>query len=173
MNAVSGTVTVIALSVPRSFRIATIPVGTEPRGCATSPSRKLLFVANQTAGTVSVIDTRSRSVVETVNVGGRPTAVAVTNDGDKDDSDETVFVTDFYAEPIPAGPGEAFDDGKQGVGTSSPLPPRARRDARTDRERRVPRAIVRVLKQSIWRDDRDLPRQRHFSPYQEPTRWRR
>ena len=116
VNAVSGTVSVIALTGPRLFTvIATIPVGTEPRGCATSPSRKLLFVANQTAGTVSVIDTRLRSVIETVNVGGRPTAVAVTNDGDKDDADETVFVTDFYAELIPNGLGEGFDDGKQGV----------------------------------------------------------
>lgn len=116
VNAVSGTVSVVALTGPLRFSvIGTIPVGTEPRGCATSPSRRLLFVANQTAGTVSVIDTRLRSVVDTVNVGGRPTAVAVTNDGDKDDADETVFVTDFYAELIPDGPGEAFDDGKQGV----------------------------------------------------------
>jgi YVTN family beta-propeller protein len=116
VNAVSGTVSVISLVGPRLFSvIATIPVGTEPRGCATSPTRKLLFVTNQTAGTVSVIDTRARSVVDTVEVGGRPTAVAVTNDGDKDDADETVFVTDFYAETIADGPGEGFDDGKQGV----------------------------------------------------------
>jgi YVTN family beta-propeller protein len=116
VNAVSGTVSVVSLSGPRLFSvIATIPVGTEPRGCATSPTRRLLYVANQTEGTVSVIDTRLRSVVDTVTVGGRPTAVAVTNDGDKDDADETVFVTDFFAERIPDGPGEAFDDGKQGV----------------------------------------------------------
>jgi YVTN family beta-propeller protein len=115
-DAASGAVYVIALEGPRvNSVVAVIPVGTEPRGCATSPSRKLLFVANQTAGSVSVIDTRTKTVVDTVDVGGRPTAIAVTNDGDRSDSDETVFVTDFYAELIAGGPGEGFDDGKQGV----------------------------------------------------------
>jgi hypothetical protein len=41
--------------------------------------------------------------------------VAITNNGDADDQDERVFVTQFFAELIPGGPGEGFDTGKRGV----------------------------------------------------------
>lgn len=115
-NTVSGTVSVISLQGSDAFQVvADIPVGTEPRGCTLSPNGTYLYVANHTAGTVSVIDTAARTVIDTVAVGGQPQAIAVTNDGDDSDTDETVFVTRFYAELIPNGPGEAFDDGKQGV----------------------------------------------------------
>lgn len=124
-NTVSGTVSVISLAGDDAFQVvADIPVGAEPRGCALTPNGTRLYVANHTAGTVSVIDTKTRSVVDTIDVGGEPQAIAISNDGDNSDSDETVFVTRFYAELIPGGPGEAFDDGKQGVvvafGVSSP-----------------------------------------------------
>lgn len=115
-NTVSGTVSVISLKGDTAFDVvAEIAVGTEPRGCALSPNGSRLYVCNHTAGTVSVIDTAARNVIDTVTVGGKPQAIAVTNDGDDDDLDETVYVTQFYAEVIPGGPGEAFDDGKQGV----------------------------------------------------------
>ncbi|HEV7735297.1 MAG TPA: beta-propeller fold lactonase family protein [Candidatus Binatia bacterium] len=115
-NAASGTVSVVALLGDRANEvIAEIPVGNEPRGCAAGPNGRLLFVANYTDGTVSIIDTKSRTVKSTINVGGQPFALAVTNDGDKSDDDETVFVTQFFAELIPNGPGEGFDDGKQAV----------------------------------------------------------
>jgi len=115
-NAVSGTVSIVALAGKRANSVvAEIPVGTEPRACAITPNKKLLFVANYTAGTVSVVDTSVRRVVDTVAVGPNPAAIAVTNDGDKDDADETVFVTRFFAEPVPGGPGEGFDTGKRGV----------------------------------------------------------
>ena len=81
--------------------MATIPVGTEPRGCALTPNGTLLYVANHTEGTVSIIDTASRTVVGTVHVGRNPTALAITNDGDGDDADETVFVTQIFAELDP------------------------------------------------------------------------
>ncbi|MBL8878552.1 MAG: beta-propeller fold lactonase family protein [Phycisphaerales bacterium] len=115
-NTVSGTVSVISLTGDTAFDVvAEIAVGTEPRGCALTPNGSRLYVCNHTAGTVSVIDTAARNVIDTVNVGGKPQAIAITNDGDDDDQDETVYVTQFYAEVIPGGPGEAFDDGKQGV----------------------------------------------------------
>jgi len=118
-NTASGTVSVIDLEAPAGL-VADIEVGSEPRGLALSPAGTRLFVANFTGGTVSVIDTATRSVVDTVELGGRPTALAITNDGDTDDLDETVFVSEFFAEPIPGGPGEAFDDGRQGVVWSFP-----------------------------------------------------
>jgi DNA-binding beta-propeller fold protein YncE len=63
---------------------------------------------------VSVIDTTTRTVVDTVEVGGNPWAVAITNDNDKADDDETVFVTDFFSRLI-EGKSESFDDARQGV----------------------------------------------------------
>jgi YVTN family beta-propeller protein len=112
-NAQSGTVSVVSLT-SKSI-IKTIFVGAEPRGLALGPNGKRLFVANHTAGTLSIIDTAALVVVDEVAVGKNPTALAVTNDGDSSDLDETVFVSEFFAEPIPGGPGEGFDDGRQGV----------------------------------------------------------
>jgi YVTN family beta-propeller protein len=115
-NTVSGTVSVISLTGRRPNTVAReIAVGTEPRGCALTPNGRLLYVANHTAGTMSVIDTRSNQVIDTVPLGGNLTAVAITDDGDGQDLDETVFVTQFYAELIPGGPGQGFDNGKQAI----------------------------------------------------------
>jgi YVTN family beta-propeller protein len=62
-NAQSGSVWVINLN---NLKVGKkIPVGTEPRGCALTPSGSRLYVANHTAGTVSVIDTSSRHLIET------------------------------------------------------------------------------------------------------------
>ncbi|WP_179137092.1 beta-propeller fold lactonase family protein [Candidatus Entotheonella palauensis] len=114
-NSASGTVSVIALSGPSAFQVVlTIPVGTEPRGIAITPNGSRVYVANHTDGTVSVIDT-SGQVIATRELGGNPSAIAITNDGDQEDTDERVFVTQFYAELIPGGPGEGFDDGKQAI----------------------------------------------------------
>lgn len=115
-NSASSTVSVIGLKGKGKNKvIAEIPVGTEPRGCALTPSGNRLYVANHTAGTVSVIDTSTRTVIDTIEVGGNPTAIAITDDGDKTDDDERVFVTQFFAELIPGGPGEGFDEGKHGI----------------------------------------------------------
>jgi YVTN family beta-propeller protein len=117
-NGVSGTVSVLSLT---EFRVvAEIPVGTEPRGCALTPNGTLLYVANHTEGTVSIIETESWKVV-TMRLGRNPTAIAITNDGDKHDKDEHVFVTQIFAELIPNGPGEGRDLGKQGVVHTFPV----------------------------------------------------
>lgn len=118
-NGISGTVSVVNL---RRLRVvSTIDVGTEPRGCALTPNGTLLYVANHTEGTVAIVDTASRTVVGKVDVGRNPTAIAITNNGDHSDADETVFVTQIFAEldpdfhdPFGAG-GEMRDRGKRGV----------------------------------------------------------
>ncbi|MGC1951888.1 MAG: beta-propeller fold lactonase family protein [Gammaproteobacteria bacterium] len=117
-NAASGTVSAIALgSDPRV--VATIPVETEPRGCALTPSGDWLYVANHTAGTISVIDVSEYKVIDTIHLGGNPTAIAITDNGDGNDHDERVFVTRFFAECLEdraaEGTCEGFDDGKQGI----------------------------------------------------------
>jgi YVTN family beta-propeller protein len=111
-NAQSGSVWVINLNNLKVTK--KIPVGTEPRGCALTPSGSRLYVANHTAGTVSVIDTSSRQVIDTIVVGGNPMAIAISDKGGSDDS-QTVFVTDFFGRLIEGGPGEGFDNGKQGI----------------------------------------------------------
>ena len=119
-NGISDTVSVVNLAQRRV--VATIPVGTEPRGCALTPNGALLYVANHTEGTVAIIDTASRTRWAKVNVGRNPTALAITNDGDEVDADETVFVTQIFAELNPEfndptfnGNGENRDLGKRGV----------------------------------------------------------
>ena len=122
-NGINGTVSVVDLGQGRV--VAEVPVGTEPRGCALTPNGYLLYVANHTEGTVSIVITSNplNPILDgAVQVGRNPTALAITNDGDGDDADETVFVTQIFAElnpdfvdPVPDGNGEARDLGKQGV----------------------------------------------------------
>ena len=80
-------------------------------------------MANHTGGTVSVINTATRTVISTIRAAGlvNPTAIAITNDGDGNDNDERVFVTDFFAKLIPGGPGEGFDNGKRGAVFTFPV----------------------------------------------------
>src|SRR5499426_1666377 len=133
-NGISGTVSVIDLV--RGRVAATIPGFTEPRGCALTPDGSLLYVANHTAGTVSIVVTSNPlnpTLDGIVQVGGRPTAIAISDKGTGNISDDTVFVTDIFAELNPDfkdlkfdGNGEARDLGKRGVlhafpaGNSSP-----------------------------------------------------
>jgi DNA-binding beta-propeller fold protein YncE len=121
-NGISGTVSVVDLVLGRLVR--SVPSGTEPRGCALTPNGNLLYVANHTEGTVSIFFTGNPLnpiPVGAVQVGRSPTAIAITNDGDSDDADETVFVTQIFAElnpnfvdPFNVG-GEMRDLGKRGV----------------------------------------------------------
>src|SRR5215468_2798906 len=122
-NGITGTVSVIDLVLGRE--VGQIPVGTEPRGCALTPVGSLLYVANHTAGTVSILVIPSGNPLNplldgAVQVGGRPTAIAITDQGPGNIT--TVFVTQIFAELNPDfkdlkfdGNGEARDLGKQGV----------------------------------------------------------
>src|SRR6516225_6523402 len=102
-NAISGTISVVNLN--QHTVVTELAVGTEPRGCALTADGSLLYVANHTEGTVSIIDTSRplRPVVSPtkVQVGGRPWAIAIT--------DDTVFVTDAFAEIIPDFSDPVFD----------------------------------------------------------------
>lgn len=106
-NAGSSSVSVIERTGRGFGVVATIPIDPEPRGCALTSDDRILYVASFTAGTVSVIDTRSKKVIGSIKVGGNPWAIAIANN--------RVFVTDFFARLIKGGPGEGFDDGKQGI----------------------------------------------------------
>ena len=107
VNSGTNTVSVVEKN-RRGFGVAaTIRVDPEPRGCALTQDGRYLYVASYSTGKVSVIDTRSKKFLGSVRVGGNPFAIAIVNN--------RVFVTDFFARLIKGGPGEGFDDGKQGI----------------------------------------------------------
>jgi YVTN family beta-propeller protein len=89
---------------------ASVDVGSEPTGLALSPTGATLYVAEFAESRVSVIDTATMAVTGTIAVD-RPRAIAVTNNGDQSDADETIVVPSFYGEPIGT---EATDASRQG-----------------------------------------------------------
>jgi YVTN family beta-propeller protein len=129
-NGISGTVSVIDLVHGRE--VQQIRVGTEPRGCALTPDGSLLYVANHTEGTVSILFVPSGNPLNpildgSVDVGGNPMAIAITDNGGPNRDIRTVFVTQMFAElnpdfkdPVFDGNGEGRDLGKQGVVQSFP-----------------------------------------------------
>lgn len=114
VNRGSGTVSIVrgADGTAPSVK-STIDVGSEPVLAALSPSGGALYVTSWVDGTLSVIDTRKRAVSSRTQLGGAPYAVCVTNDGDEEDADETIFVTDFYSTPV-AGKRDATDTAREG-----------------------------------------------------------
>jgi len=58
------------LSASAHFVATRIPVGRGPKGIALSPDGSLLYVANRLDDTVSVIDTATRKVARTIELGG-------------------------------------------------------------------------------------------------------
>jgi len=89
-----------------------IPVGSEPTGLALSPTGRFLVIAEWAEARVSVLDTTTNVIVSSQSVRN-PRAVAITNDGDGDDSDEKVVVTEFYGRQNSAA--EATDLGRTGA----------------------------------------------------------
>lgn len=117
-NTVSGTVSVIninlangVISKPRVH----IRVGTEPYGLAFTPNGTKLYVTNARSQSISVIDPATNTVVRTIfNAGLEPRGIAITNDGDDDDADEKVFVTQFLSQPVGGGVLDGADNSKVG-----------------------------------------------------------
>lgn len=114
-------------------------VGSEPTGIAISPTGRSLYVANHQDGTVSVVNTADMTVTRRIDLNeslagsgllgasvmGRarpalahPRAIVVTNNGDGNDDDETVYVSEFYSQTNTTGVGAGdaqFDTNRQGV----------------------------------------------------------
>jgi YVTN family beta-propeller protein len=117
-NTVSGTVSVMRLNIANGVIQRPhkhIAVGTEPYGLALTPNGSKLYVSNARSSTISVIDTATETVVKTIfGVGLEPRGLAVSNDGDADDADETLYVTSFLALPL-AAKVDGQDDAKGGL----------------------------------------------------------
>lgn len=98
-----------------SYRVLqTVAVGTAPYGLAFTPNGRHLYVANARSHSVSVLDGKSYALVKTLtDVGQEPRGLAITNDGDADDGDEKVYVTQFLGVDRP-GVLIGSDDYKEG-----------------------------------------------------------
>jgi DNA-binding beta-propeller fold protein YncE len=115
-SAITGDMTVIDLTLATPAAVGTpIKVGLEPRGIAITPNGTYAFIANYTVGEVTVVRLSTLEVVRSIKTGGNPQAVAITNDGDKNDLDEQVYVTRMFSEVIDPARPDGFDDAKQGV----------------------------------------------------------
>lgn len=109
-------------------------VGSEPSGVALSPHGTSAYVANWVDGTVSVVDTQTMMPSKTINLNGtiapllttglatrpalaHPRSVAVTNNGDANDNDEYLYVTEYFGirKEAEAADGSNADTSKQGL----------------------------------------------------------
>ncbi len=120
-NTVDGTVSVLKVdrgANPPASVVATVQVGTEPYGVASTPNGTKIYVTNARSNSVSVIDTQTNKVLTTITgigpaTGGEPRGIAITNNGNDSDTDETVYVTNFYSFATNKLDGE--DDAKTGL----------------------------------------------------------
>lgn len=111
-NAGAGTLSVVDTSSYQVLR--TVAVGTEPYGVAYTPNGRFIYVANARSHTVTVLDAQSYATVKTLDdVGAEPRGLAITNDGDADDADEKVYITQFLGVDRP-GVLIGSDDYKEG-----------------------------------------------------------
>jgi YVTN family beta-propeller protein len=118
-NAIDGTMSVIDLTANTPVAMGSaIDVGVEPRGIAITPNGTYAFIAGNTTGDVAVVRLSNNEVVGRVRTGGNPYAVAISNDGDRNDNDERVYVTQLFGEVIDPARPDGFDDAKQGVVSS-------------------------------------------------------
>ena len=89
--------------------------GTEPTGAALSPDGLSLYVSNSLSNSLTIIDTQTDTVRETItDIGIMPRGIAVTQAADGNN----VYVTQFLAQLRPDGrtvdQKEGRDDGKEG-----------------------------------------------------------
>jgi len=118
-NSFDGTVSIVNLDTHRTTD--TLKVGAEPMAVALGPNGTRLYVANSSSNNLMVFDTipAKPALIATIDLsplGTAPRAIAVTNNGDAVDTDETIFVALFYAQ---LRPGKTFiqegqDDQREG-----------------------------------------------------------
>ncbi len=111
-------VRVNGINTPSPSIAATINVGSEPTGLALSPTGAQLFVAEWGQSRVSVINTTNNSVSSSFAVR-MPYALAVTNNLDTNETDESLIVAEFYGRPNANG--EAKNNGRDGFIQIRPL----------------------------------------------------
>jgi YVTN family beta-propeller protein len=97
---------------------ASAATGSEPTSLSLTPNNTLLYVSNWVDGSLTVVDPQTMTVTSTIDLNAtlaatgllgpdvmaaprpalaHPRGIAVTNNGDTSDTDETVYVTEWYA----------------------------------------------------------------------------
>jgi DNA-binding beta-propeller fold protein YncE len=115
--------------------------GSEPTSLALSPSGRYVYVTNWNDGTVTEYSTGTLELSDTIDLNGaladtgylgdvkarpalaHPRSVTITNDHDGDDADETLYVTEYYAQQVEAelADGSNSDTRKVGMVYAIPL----------------------------------------------------
>lgn len=93
-----------------------VALGSEPTGIALTPTGATAYVANWVDGTVMAVDTAQMKVTSTIDLNAtlaeskllgdvqarpalaHPRSIAISNNGDASDADETVYVTEYFAQ---------------------------------------------------------------------------
>lgn len=91
--------------------------GAEVESLALAPSGKQAYATVKARSEVAIIDLDNRQIIHRVPTASMPYAIAVSDDGDAEDSDETIYVTHFFSFPTMGGE-EARNHGRQAFITS-------------------------------------------------------
>jgi YVTN family beta-propeller protein len=76
-----GQVNVIDAVAHTVKQTLTLPAGSRPMRVRVSPDDKKVYISNGRAGTISVIDSHSYSLLDTIKVGPRPWGIVISPDG--------------------------------------------------------------------------------------------
>jgi len=108
-------------------------VGSEPTAIAIAPSGGHVFVANWGEGTISVISSYDLARTDKIDLNvalaesgvlgavvprpalAHPRALAITDNGDDEDGDETLYATEFFSQPLPTGADVGPELSRQGM----------------------------------------------------------
>jgi YVTN family beta-propeller protein len=77
----AGELNVIDSAKSAVLKTITLPTGSRPMRVKLSPDEMRLYVSNGRAGTISVFDTRSFELLNTIKVGTRPWGIGISPDG--------------------------------------------------------------------------------------------
>lgn len=77
----AGELNIIDSVNAKVLKTITLPLGSRPMRVRLSADEKRLYVSNGRAGTISVIDSHSYALLDTIRVGARPWGIGISPDG--------------------------------------------------------------------------------------------
>jgi YVTN family beta-propeller protein len=76
-----GELNIVDSANAKVLKTITLPLGSRPMKVKLSPDEKRLYVSNGRAGTISVFDSLSYDLLDTIKVGARPWGIGISPDG--------------------------------------------------------------------------------------------
>jgi YVTN family beta-propeller protein len=77
----AGELNIVDSAAAKVLKTIKLPAGSRPMRVKLSPDEKRLYVSNGRAGTISVFDSRTYELLDTIKVGARPWGIGVSPDG--------------------------------------------------------------------------------------------